>query len=150
MKKIQYLFAFLITLIPLNSFSANVPGYIDPPVTVHNETSNIVKVSWSIDMPKQLKFVKYEASIEPKKSVTLKDGITYYATSNSKTDARVQKNKVEVLVEFLDKSGREIKDEAGAKTLRVFGKHEIQKDKLLTLNIYIKDKMVEFKEVEKK
>ena len=145
------LFAFFITLSHNAFASDDVPFFTDPPVSIHNETSYKVKTSWHVDIPGKLRITKYEATVEPGKSVTLKDGITYYATSNSKSDARVQKNKVEISVEFLDKNGKEIKDKKTSETVQTFAKHDIQKDHLLTLNVYIKNNnKVEFKEVEKK
>lgn len=146
----KYFLIFLIALVPFKVLAMNNQGIVDPPVTIHNETEHTVRASWYVEMPKYLKVTKYEATVAPKKSVTLKDGITYYATSNSKIDARIQKNRVEASVEFLDKNGKEIKDETKGENVRVFGRHEIAKDHLLTLNIYIKDKNIEFKEVEKK
>lgn len=145
------LFVFFICL-SFNVFAGtNIPFLTDPPVTVHNETAYKIKATWHVDIPSQLKISKYEAVVEPKKSVTLKDGITYYATSNSKSNARVQKNRVEMVIDFFDKNGKEIKDEDKAATVRVFARHDIAKDHLLTLEVYIKNNnSVEFKEVEKK
>ena len=144
------LFAFFIAL-SYNAFAADVPFLTDPPVTIQNETAYKIKASWHVDIPKQLRITKYEAVVEPGKSVTLKDGITYYATSNSKLDARVQKNKVEMAIDFFDKNGKEIKAEDKAAAVRVFAKHEIAKDHLLTLDVHVKNNnKVEFKEVEKK